>query len=235
MKFSVVIPTLLKSPLTLHNLLDNLSIQECVGEIILINNSNINFEFAHTKVKVMKMPENIYVYAAWNLGVEIAKSDYVAILNDDIIIPKNCFDLLCSFTGSIKWISNYGLIGIDFLTINNDFNFDNNLDSIWGREIIFRDWGFGIFMLVYRQNYNPIPNELKVWCGDDYIFYKCIEKGLKNIMITIPIKTKMSSTSDLPEFNDIKHLDEKKYWTTYKDRSSINMNWIGQYFLISKL
>ena len=207
-------------------LLDNLSQQNFIEEIILFNNNSSHcYQTTRPKVRVINLPENIYVYESWNRGVEMSKSEYVAILNDDIKIPKNCFDLLQPLD-----IKDFGIIGIDFLSINNEFK--EILDSLWGREIIFRDWGFGIFMVLHKSKYTRIPDNLKIWCGDDYIFYKAMDNGNKNLMITIPIETKMSSTSDLPEFDDIKYKDEEIFWSQYKDRSSIDMNWIGQYFRI---
>jgi glycosyltransferase involved in cell wall biosynthesis len=93
-KFSVIIPTLWKSN-RIHQLLKDLISSEFVDEIILIDNAGKYFEYyeALDKVKLIQVKENIYVSPAWNLGVEIAKNEHIAICNDDINFNPNIFKL----------------------------------------------------------------------------------------------------------------------------------------------
>ncbi len=107
--FSIVIPTLQKDTKILKMLLDELSQDQTVGEIILIDNSLQGFEYNSDKLRIIIPNENLFVNPSWNLGVEKAKFDYVGILNDDILLPKNLVSDVYSFLQG----ENIGLVGID--------------------------------------------------------------------------------------------------------------------------
>lgn len=95
--FSIVIPTLQKDTKILKMLLDELSQDQTVGEIILIDNSLQGFEYNSDKLRIIIPNENLFVNPSWNLGVEKAKFDYIGILNDDILLPKNLVSDVYSF------------------------------------------------------------------------------------------------------------------------------------------
>ena len=99
MKWSVVIPTLWKSP-RIYNLLESLQKTPHVGEIILIDNAP-----EHTpdlpkleKLKILSKGVNIFVNPAWNLGVSEATFPNIALCNDDIEFDTRLF----SFFDSLK-------------------------------------------------------------------------------------------------------------------------------------
>ena len=99
--FSIVIPTLQKDTKILKMLLDELNQDQTVGEIILIDNSLQGFKYNSDKLRIIIPNENLFVNPSWNLGVEKAKFDYVGILNDDILLPKNLVSDVFSF---IKYV-----------------------------------------------------------------------------------------------------------------------------------
>ena len=75
-----------------------------------------------------------------------------------------------------------------------------------------RDWGFGIVMAGHKESYHKIPENIRIWYGDDYLVQMNNEVGKVNYVIDdIPIFTKMSATSDLEEFNEIKNVDMLMY------------------------
>ena len=78
-------------------LLDELNQDQTVGEIILIDNSLQGFEYNSDKLRIIVPNENLFVNPSWNLGVEKAKFDYIGILNDDILLPKNLVSDVYSF------------------------------------------------------------------------------------------------------------------------------------------
>ena len=53
-------------------------------ELILIDNKNSNFVDTDPRITVIKCSKNIFVNPAWNLGVKLAKNEYICLLNDDI-------------------------------------------------------------------------------------------------------------------------------------------------------
>ena len=80
------------------------------------------------------------------------------------------------------------------------------------KPITNRDWGFGIVMAGHRNSYYKIPENIRIWYGDDYLTQMNSEEGKVNYVIDdIPIFTKMSATSDLEEFNEIKNVDTLMY------------------------
>jgi hypothetical protein len=215
-KFSVIIPTMFKCPEITSELLNTLYEDDAVSEVILIDNTvfhdpipNIPF---HHKLKMHSSGKNLYVNPSWNYGVELAKENLIAILNDDIVISNNLFSILS--TVDFKEI---GIIGACHPMIEEHENpkrFDNLDVAILSLD--FRSWGFGIFMAMHKEAYTPIPEDMLIWCGDDYIFHQAVKKGKENYVLYATIKTKMSTTSNNNIFDIIKDNDVILYENKYK-------------------
>ena len=89
MKYSVIIPTLGLSKRT-PKLLADLVECELVGEVILIHNAETELtKIEHEKILHCESVENLFVNPSWNLGVELANFDHVALCNDDINFDPN--------------------------------------------------------------------------------------------------------------------------------------------------
>ena len=201
-KFSIVIPTLWKSNRT-GKLLFDLIKCEFVDEIILIDNAGKFFEHFEglDKVKLVQVEENIYVNPAWNLGVKLAKNNSIALVNDDINFNPNIFGVI---TNDI--LLEYGIIG------QSEYNYKgNNTDEPilekWNGKI--RDWGWGCLIMFDKQNWMDIPDDIKIWYGDDYIF-KC-NTSTKSTMKNFNIETEMSTTSDEPIWDERKKEDYNNF------------------------
>jgi hypothetical protein len=201
-KYSVIIPTLWKSN-RIHTLLFDLIKCEFVDEIILIDNGGKFFEYfeALDKVKLVQTGENIYVNPAWNLGVKLAKNNSIALVNDDINFNPNIFGVI---TNDI--LLEYGIIG------QSEYNYKgNNTDEPilekWNGKI--RDWGWGCLIMFDKQNWMDIPDDIKIWYGDDYIF-KC-NTSTKSTMKNFNIETEMSTTSDEPIWDERKKEDYNNF------------------------
>ena len=211
-KVSAIIPTLWKAKDFTDHLVDVLVEDISVGEIIIIDNAPTDFFYDNKKVVTLKQEENLYVNPSWNLGVEESDYDKFIIFNDDIIIPYN-------FVSQLEKLltPNKGIIGIDAPSVINVNKFDGKNITFLDREIelksiVDRDWGFGIVMAGHRNSYYKIPENLRIWYGDDYLTQMNSEQGRINYVIyDIPIFTKMSATSDLEEFNEIKNVDTLMY------------------------
>jgi hypothetical protein len=214
--FSVIIPTMFKRPDITNELLCNLYDDPAVSEVIIINNTedpnnvtNINIS---KKLNVHSLGRNIYVNPAWNLGVSKSKSDFISLVNDDITIAEGMF------TGLSKVpIETLGVIGVSHGSIvhsETPKRFISNDFMIRGMPE--RTWGFGVFMTMYKKNYAAIPEDLLVWCGDDYIYHKNRVLGKQNCVLVCPIETTMSSTSNDSSFDEIKDRDVKIYNSKYK-------------------
>ena len=211
-KVSAIIPTLWKTKNFIDHLVEVLISDESVGEIIIIDNNPTDFFYDNEKVVMLKQKENLYVNPSWNLGIEECDYDKFIIFNDDIIIPYN-------FVSKIEdlLIEDIGLIGLDASSIIKVKNFDNEVITYLDRKIKLkpintRNWGFGMVIAGHIKSYHKIPENIRIWYGDDYLFQMNNRNGKVNYVIDdIPIYTKASSTSDLEEFDEVKNIDTLMY------------------------
>jgi len=184
-KYSVVIPTLQKVWSTTKVLINTILKDENVGELILINNCGSSINLVNEKLKIVNLQENIYVNPAWNLGVSLAKFDNIALVNDDILFPNNTF-------GKFGNLEEYGILG-----------WSNQKGNFKVTPATERNYNFGVFMVFKKSRYKVIPNELKIWCGDDWLF----KNNKNNYTFNLDIETEESQTSNLAEFSNQKQLD----------------------------
>ena len=197
-KYTVVIPTLWKSNRT-SKLLDDLKECEYVDEVIIIDNQwDKPVDRLDGKFRIISFGENIYVNPAWNKGIELAKNECIALCNDDINFNPNIFGLI---TKNI--LSEYGIIG------QSEFNYkENNTDEPiiekWLGKV--RDWGWGCLIMFDKKDWINIPDDIKIWYGDDYIF-RC-NPAAKSTIKNFSIQTEMSTTSDEIQWNERKELDK---------------------------
>ena len=218
-KVSAIIPTLWKAKEFLDHLVDVLIEDESVGEIIIIDNAPADFSYDNEKIFILRQEENLYVNPSWNLGIEESECDKFIILNDDIIIPYNfIFQLQYLLT------EDKGIVGIDEKSVIKEDSFKDESVTFLDRKIVLkplndRTWGFGIVIAGHKKSYYKVPENIRIWYGDDYLVNMNIEAGKINYVIDdLPIFTKMSTTSDLEEFNEIKEIDKLMYDRTVKGR-----------------
>lgn len=189
---TAVIPTLLKDENLLNELISSLVADDSVQEVIVINN-NVEkiFNYENPKVRVISKGQNLFVNPSWNLGVKEAKYDYVALINDDIKIPNNlCTSILNLFDDST------GIVGADTKDVINTRNKNNEViidvtdkkvelsNNIKLNPITFRPVDFGIFMIFKKQNYKMIPEDLKIFFGDDWIIHFAQKMGKNNYVFS---------------------------------------------------
>jgi hypothetical protein len=203
-KYSVIIPTLWKSN-RIGKLLFDLVKCEFVDEIILIDNGGKFFEYfeALDKLKLVQVDENMYVNPSWNLGVKIATNNQIALLNDDINFDPNIFGLINSDT-----LSNYGIIGM------GEGNYKEPIDEergpyidVWKPGV--NDWGWGCFIMFDKKYWIDIPENIKIWYGDNFI--KDRNPAPKGILRNFKVETEMSTTSDEPIWDERKKEDHVNF------------------------
>ena len=211
-KVSAIIPTLWRAKEFTDHLVNVLVEDESVGEIIIIDNAPADFFYDNEKVITFWSIENMYVNPSWNLGIKESSYDKFIIFNDDIIIPYNFVSQLEHLLTEDK-----GLVGIDSRGVIQVDSFSSENITFLDREIalksiVNRNWGFGIAFGGHHKSYHKIPENIRIWYGDDYLTQMNNEQGKVNYVIDdIPIFTRMSTTSDLEEFNAIKDVDKLMY------------------------
>lgn len=209
---SVIIPTIQKCNNILYQLIKTLVDDDCVGEVIIINNKpEVPLFYNHEKVTIIVPFSNMYVNPSWNYGKTLASYQDMALINDDLLVCRDfCSKVISS---DVYNQSDTGLIGatnkyIKNITING---FSPRPVMAENESIIFEelpnhmntaDWCIAIFGK--KQNFYTIPDDLKIIYGDNYILYKNKLAGKKNYYIqNCPILHVHSPSSASAEFLSI--------------------------------
>jgi GT2 family glycosyltransferase len=152
------------------------------AEFILIDNSHGCYLEPELTILIPK--ENLFVNKSWNIGVELAKNNIVCLLNDDIEINfqtiKNNLDAINNL--------DFGIIGFDAnKNLGTDFN--TNVDVFEFKEADFRTTlGFGCMMFVRKENYIKIDERLRIFFGDDLLYWWNRDKHGRKIYIIDNLK-----------------------------------------------
>lgn len=173
-KFSVVIPTQwnLKNISNFEHFLNILEKSKYVCEIIVIDNDNKNIKLdlsKYKKVKHIVNSENIYVNPSWNLGYSICnKNNKLIFANDDLKIYDDNIDIIFDMLSK----TTFEIVGLSYR--NDNINVIEKIDN-------FPSKNYGSFL--YVKKYYYIPEQLKIWAGDDYQFQN-VSIGKRGILKT---------------------------------------------------
>ncbi|MGN0902576.1 MAG: glycosyltransferase family 2 protein, partial [Succinivibrio sp.] len=215
---SIIIPTMQKDLIVLDKLVTELLDDSSVGEIIIIDNSGKGLNYHQPKVKVFVQKQNLFVNPAWNLGIRLSSKEYpiFGVLNDDIIFPKNLFKSVLSFFE--KADDSVGLAGIDCVSNTPRAEFDTYPEDSEVRfEKIDKMAGFwGSAYFGRKEHYFMIPEEIKVFYGDHFLFRRNQQAGRSNYKITnISVKHLESLTSHSSSFIKKLFRSDRKYCIKY--------------------
>lgn len=190
-----------------------------VGEVIIINNSGDNsYTYYAKNVRILNQTENLFVNPSWNLGVQESKYNYFGLLNDDILLPNDFLGQVFAF---IHNNDKCGLVGINSkksvveILDDDDLSYPENSKIKFGKlkrlyEEKFFYWGVAIFGK--KSNYYCIPNDMKIYSGDNYLLFQNNEnKKINYAVYNTTIKHIGSLTSASISFSDIKWNDQRFY------------------------
>jgi len=192
-----------------HQCLESLKGQDV--EILIIDNDATPTikEIIQSYPKIVN-EENIYVNPAWNQIMKTflnSNYDKLIILNSDMILEKDVIE-------KIKRID----VDTDKTIILPNVSDHHISEGV--REI---DWGFpGIMIVLSRKMCElvyPIPESLKLWFGDDWI-YKRLKKNGYNLRVHYNIKARHSgsrSIASLKEASEIIEQDKINWLTEEKN------------------
>lgn len=188
--FTVIVPTLQRSP-RLAEVLDRCLEHPLVLEVIVINNAGTPIDREHPKLRVLDQGRNIFVNPAWNLGAREARGELLAIVNDDVLFE----DEALTRAARILRRGVFGIVGPDRST------FHPGAGGRIGHRLARPDATtryYGTFLCLRRRDYRPVPAELKIWGGDDWLV--TMSPRPPAVLIRTPFVTDMSTTSRAPEF-----------------------------------
>ena len=194
MLIELVIPTMLKSE-HLRTMLPRYQNNPYVTRIHLIDNTCGEFLKQYDtkelyKLEVTTPVKNMYVNPSWNYGVSRCKQNsIVGILNDDILFDDDVFEYIIYFS------ENMGILGM------HNTNFETTEKAYEIVDIPHHCFGWGTAIFIEKRDWVIIPDELKIFYGDTWMFHnnpiKC--KALKGV----PMKeSNMSMTTTSPELID---------------------------------
>ena len=108
MKYSAIVPTMLKSP-RFFKLVDDLIKSEYVDEVIVIDNSGKTEPSieSHPKLNYICEGRNTGCNPAWNKGVELSKNELLVIVNDDVNFDPIILSVLTD-----EMLEQHGIIGM---------------------------------------------------------------------------------------------------------------------------
>ena len=208
---SVIIPTLQKNLKLLKALVKSLNKDSAVGEIIIIDNSLKGFEHDFEKVRFIIPEENLYVNPSWNLGVKESKFDYIALFNDDILVSENFCSNVFPYMTEDKGI--FASFGDEIVCIKDETIFKPLKDKkiqISPTDCIIN--GFGCIMIGHKSAFPHIPEIMKVYGGDDYLFKINYDNGKQNYLIYgMDMRHYGNLSSANPALKEIKDRDEKYF------------------------
>lgn len=178
-----------------------------VREVLVINNAREPLPWVPPKVRVLQQAENIFVNPAWNLGAREARSDYLAIINDDIQFDDGLLDYTARILAH-PWV---GLV-VPATTNRRPAPHERPR----ARLTYERKWGQGIFMAMRREYYVPVPSDLLVFSGDDWLFYQ--QPHRRNVEVYgVWVATEMSNTVDSEKkFSELGLADMATYEAKYR-------------------
>lgn len=188
--FSVIIPTLQRAD-GLQGVAMRCARHPLVREVLIINNVPEPLPFTDPKLRVLQQETNIFVNPAWNLGAREATGELLAIVNDDVEFA----DEALTHAARILRRGLFGIVGPDLSTFHDDGS----------RRISHRlarhdapTRRFGTFMCLRRSDYLPVPDELQIWGGDDWLIAN--QRRPPAALIRTPFRTDMSTTTRAAEF-----------------------------------
>ena len=135
---------------------------------------------------------------AWNMGVELSSYKNITISNDDILFDVDEYFYYLEQAHNVLEVSYIGSHSDNYiLEESNDVRieiYDNKNNQ----------GGWGCLFSFNKDRWNPIPEQLKIWYGDNWIHGTC-----QNILQLrgIKIQTKMSTSSDLDEVRSVRDND----------------------------
>ena len=169
------------------------NIEELIGDnnkiLIFDNGSTPSYEQQIKKYNVSYYRENknIYVNPAWNKIFDLVKTKYLTLLNNDCYILSNNY-----FNNIIKHMDKYDIALSSCKTINKkSFNINKLFYYKYYYNCFSRSklkyasrarrqgWLMTLNLDAYKQMNYKIPDYLKVWFGDDWIWSQIANNNKK--------------------------------------------------------
>ncbi|MDB5339076.1 MAG: glycosyltransferase [Planctomycetaceae bacterium] len=187
-QFSVIIPTIWKCTDNLLALSRKLFESDQCGQLLIIDNQGMDDahdtlrdELRHCGATIVRLPYNVFVNPAWNIGVCLAKYDRYLLLNDDVQLYESCLS-------DLAWVLDtnleVGLVGFAPECVSDRPVPHEQPATVESRAVPDLVTNFGCCMAGRTEHYQTIPRSLKLFSGDNWLFYASRAAGRSNYAIT---------------------------------------------------
>jgi len=176
MKYKVIIPVVNRELAVM--LLDSIAANTVIPDHILIIDNSMNKTafpiVAGLSVEIItSRGKRLGVNASWNLGIcNVGDCDYVAILNDDVVLGKYFFEK------NIHAFQTYPDCGV---ACPETVHRIDKIKETDGKVICMKKregWAFSFRMDVLKK-IPPVPNQLTTFCGDDWFWIQTGMQGYR--------------------------------------------------------
>tara|TARA_Y100000996_G_C22489333_1_gene629523 strand:- start:57 stop:800 length:744 start_codon:yes stop_codon:yes gene_type:complete len=227
-KHTIAILAFNNHKLTIMNL--NLLIKLGYKENILLfdNGSKPSYKEICKNLNIQYISEkkNIYVNPAWNKIFDIVKSNYLTLLNNDCFILSDNY-----FNEVINHMENNNIIISSCKTYNRKkmtekklklsyqyYNFIQSKKLKYVTKARRQGWIMTINLNIYKTLSYKIPDYIKVWFGDDWIWSQIVKNHFKYAIYknryAVHIKSTTTSNEKIKKLinEDIKMLEKSEDW-----------------------
>lgn len=153
-------------------------------------------------VYVIRNKDNIYLNRVWNYFYKNCNSEYLCFLNNDVRLTNNYI------RDTIRLLDNIEDIGIA-IHVTNNLDYDQNKPYLIYETLFpryFQGWDFTI----RKSLYTLIPESLKIFGGDDFLFSNIDKMGYDiGLIYSSPILHRKEATRNKVDQNFIKQIYEK--------------------------
>lgn len=187
---TVIIPTLMMSCNEIFSqTLKALNNCPLVKKIVIIDNSEEalfkNQPSKFDKIEVISYGKNIFVNPAWNEGLRKTNTEFFLILNDDVLLDDS------SLFSCYDWATkhpNTGIITVKTIVGDSICDFQKELEKEKRNSLTVSNeipnGRAGWFMFGRTRYWKEIPPSLKIFYGDDFIYYNFKAQGFQNCLIS---------------------------------------------------
>lgn len=192
--FTCIIPTIEKSD-KWKKQIPFLVEHDKIDEIIIIKDlpkPEISAYYEFDKLKVFYTGGGYFCNGSWNKGVELAKNaENIILANDDIVFDPYCVNMMSNIN-----LEFFGIVGL-----GTEF-----------KEVISRPFGFGQLMCMKKKHFTPIPEGIKHWYGDDWLFYQMSLKNKPNYTLDFRLFEREQSASSGSEIVNERIKKDTEWW-----------------------
>lgn len=146
-------------------------------EIVLVDQNSSEYgtkefldELKYSNLEIIRNQENLPLHQVWNWFADNYENEYLCFLNNDVEVSTNFVETIINvfdiepYVGLVAHTTNHP----EYFTEKENLSY-----TIVEPFIYLQGWDFSIRRVLYPK----IPEYLKTYCGDDYIFNNIYEKG----------------------------------------------------------